>query len=176
MGKPLKVLTSPAFKKLTSEAPHTHRWKTCHTSFRNSVCWTIARRMQTTLATLQPETPFPGVLYLVALWRRRLAKKGKEIRRSAIEEVERSPKQSWNWRGKLLEDFLRDNLEFWKSGRTKKKKRYRVKFFSPKWLLQNLPVNSLGVNLKKKFCAIPCFCFFFGLATFFKRQNVQRSI
>ena len=53
--------------------------------------------MQTTLATLQPETPFPGVLYLVALWRRRLAKKGKEICRSAIiEEVERSPKQSWN--------------------------------------------------------------------------------
>ena len=52
--------------------------------------------MQTTLATLQPETPFLGVLYLVALWRRRLAKKGKEIRRSAIEEVERSPKQSWN--------------------------------------------------------------------------------
>ena len=37
--------------------------------------------MQTTLATLQPETPFPGVLYLVALWRRRLAKKGKEIRK-----------------------------------------------------------------------------------------------
>ena len=52
--------------------------------------------MQTALATLQPETRFPGVLYLVSLWRRRLAEEGKEIRRSAIEEVERSSKQSWN--------------------------------------------------------------------------------
>ena len=53
--------------------------------------------MQTTFATLQPETPLPGVLYLVALRRRRLAeKKGKKLRRSAVEEVERSPEQAWN--------------------------------------------------------------------------------
>ena len=51
--------------------------------------------MQKTLATLQPESPFPGVLDFVALWRRHLAEKGKEICRSAIiDEVERSPKQS----------------------------------------------------------------------------------
>ena len=118
--------------------------------------------MKTTLATLQPETSFPGVLYLVALWRRRLAEKGKEIRRSAIEEVKRSPKQSWNWRGKLLKDFLRDNLEFWKK-------------WSPKWLLQNLPVNSLGVHLKKIFCAIPLFFFCFWSCHFFQTLKCPKE-
>ena len=59
---------------------------------------------------------------------------GKDIYEVVTERVEGSPKQSW---GKICKDVLSDNLRFEKSGETKnKKKRYRVKFFPPNWLLQ----------------------------------------